>query len=72
MPNASSPYLSVPAACAASSLISFFELQGSDVKALSVQTREVGERSWSVLDTEAVLELKAGLKAAVGQIAKEQ
>ena len=34
------------------------------LKALSVQTREVGERSWSVLDTEAVTGLKAGLKAA--------
>ena len=34
------------------------------MKAMSVQTREVGERSWSVLDTEAVTGLKAGLKAA--------
>lgn len=47
-------------------------VQGSNVKALSVQTREVGERSWSVLDTEAVTGLKAELKAAASQIAKEQ
>ena len=47
-------------------------MQGTDVKALSVQTRDIGERSWSVLDTEAVTGLKAELKAAASQIENEQ
>lgn len=47
-------------------------MQGTDVKALSVQTRDIGERSWSVLDTEAVTGLKAELKAAASQIGNEQ
>lgn len=35
----------------------------ADAKAVSVQRREVGERSWSVLDTQAVTELRGTLKS---------